>query len=141
MSVVIHGQSFMLHQIVDFSWITSLPSMHRLISSDLHPQRKMMGLLIMLTRLRCPSSLIPETYGPSKLHIPKAPALGLMLRGPIYDHYNIKVNDTNSFVDLGKMDENARKEVIEYDSFEDSVQEFKKGVMEEMWAHEAKIDA
>lgn len=100
-----------------------------------------MGLLIMLARLRCPSSLIPETYGPSKLHVPKAPALGLMLRGPIYEYYNKKVNDTNKFVDEGRMEETARKEAIEYDSFEDQVQEFKKGVLEAMWAHEAKVDA
>lgn len=104
-------------------------------------QRKMMGLLIMLCRLRSPASLIPETYGPQKIHIPKAPALGLMLRGPIYDMYNKKVGDTNKQVDNGKMDENARKEAITYEPIEDQVQAFKKVVMEDMWAQEAKIDA
>lgn len=101
----------------------------------------MMGLLIMLVRLRCPPSIISETFGPSKIHIPKAPALGLMLRGPIYDNYNKKVKEAGELVDQGKLDDSARKETLQYDSFEPQVQEFKKHVLKDMWDQEAKIDA
>jgi tRNA pseudouridine38-40 synthase len=71
-SLKFHGQSFMLHQI-----------------------RKMVGLLIMMVRTRTPPSLIPECFGPTRLNIPKAPALGLLLEQPIFENYNKKVEESN----------------------------------------------
>ncbi|KAI5475758.1 hypothetical protein MNV49_000887 [Pseudohyphozyma bogoriensis] len=67
-SVRFMGQSFMLHQI-----------------------RKMIGLFILSVRTGTPPTLIPETFGPSRIHIPKAPALGLLLLEPQYLEYNKKV--------------------------------------------------
>ncbi|ELU35624.1 hypothetical protein AG1IA_10346 [Rhizoctonia solani AG-1 IA] len=52
-----HGQSFMLHQ------------------------RKMTTLLIFASRTGSPAvTLIPQTFNGTKLVIPKAPALGLLLK-------------------------------------------------------------
>lgn len=55
-SIVFHGQSFMLHQI-----------------------RKMVGLAILALRLNCNFSIIDECFKPAKVNIPKAPSLGLLL--------------------------------------------------------------
>jgi len=56
LSLKVHGQSFMLHQI-----------------------RKMVSLIIMLVRTDTPLKLIPETFNANKINIPKAPSLGLLL--------------------------------------------------------------
>ncbi|KAM0787434.1 hypothetical protein ACM66B_003515 [Microbotryomycetes sp. NB124-2] len=71
-SVGFLGQSFMLHQI-----------------------RKMVGLMILAVRSGTPPSLIAETFGPSRIHIPKAPALGLVLIGPQYMEYNRRIDESN----------------------------------------------
>ncbi|KAL9933856.1 hypothetical protein V8E36_007514 [Tilletia maclaganii] len=71
-SIKIHGQSFMLHQI-----------------------RKMIGLLVLIGRTPTPASLIAETYGPARIHIPKAPGLGLLLEQPLFGNYNAKISVTN----------------------------------------------
>jgi tRNA pseudouridine38-40 synthase len=64
-SIKIHGQSFMLHQI-----------------------RKMIAMAVLVIRTGCPISRIKDCYGPTKINIPKAPALGLLLENPVYDTYN-----------------------------------------------------
>jgi tRNA pseudouridine38-40 synthase len=56
LSLKVHGQSFMLHQI-----------------------RKMVSLIVMLVRTDTPLKLIPETFKANKINIPKAPSLGLLL--------------------------------------------------------------
>ncbi|KAK4048363.1 tRNA pseudouridine synthase 1 [Microbotryomycetes sp. JL221] len=71
-SVGFLGQSFMLHQI-----------------------RKMIGLAILAVRSGTPASLVAETFGPSRIHIPKAPALGLVLIGPEYQEYNKRIQHSN----------------------------------------------
>lgn len=58
-------------------------------------QRKMIGLMILAVRSGTPPSLIAETYGPSRIHIPKAPALGLVLIGPQYNEYNRRIDESN----------------------------------------------
>lgn len=64
-SIKIHGQSFMLHQI-----------------------RKMIAMAVLVVRTGCPLSRISEAFGPTKINIPKAPALGLLLEAPVYEGYN-----------------------------------------------------
>lgn len=72
LSIKLHGQSFMLHQI-----------------------RKMIGILILVCRMNVPPSFILETFGPSKIHTPKAPALGLLLEHPLFQGYNRRITSTN----------------------------------------------
>ena len=64
-SIKIHGQSFMLHQI-----------------------RKMISMAVLVIRTGCPISRIQDCFGPTKINIPKAPALGLLLENPVYEGYN-----------------------------------------------------
>jgi tRNA pseudouridine38-40 synthase len=65
LSLKVHGQSFMMHQI-----------------------RKMVGMIALIVRCGCDPKRIVESYGPEKLSIPKAPSLGLLLERPIFDSYN-----------------------------------------------------
>ncbi|EHM99973.1 Pus1p [Saccharomyces cerevisiae x Saccharomyces kudriavzevii VIN7] len=64
-SVKIHGQSFMLHQI-----------------------RKMISMATLITRCGCPVQRITQAYGQQKINVPKAPALGLLLEAPVFEGYN-----------------------------------------------------
>lgn len=69
-SIKIHGQSFMLHQI-----------------------RKMISMATLITRCFCPLERISQAYGAEKINIPKAPALGLLLEAPVYDGYNTRLQE------------------------------------------------
>ncbi|CEI95395.1 hypothetical protein RMCBS344292_09584 [Rhizopus microsporus] len=67
-SVKLHGNSFILHQI-----------------------RKMISMAILCVHVDAPLSLIEESFGPQRWSIPKAPALGLLLEQPVFEYYNQKV--------------------------------------------------
>ncbi|EWC47030.1 hypothetical protein DRE_03792 [Drechslerella stenobrocha 248] len=69
LSLKVHGQSFMMHQI-----------------------RKMVGLVMLTVRYGCPLSIIEDAYGKLVIPIPKAPALGLLLDHPVFDTYNKKAD-------------------------------------------------
>ncbi|KAF2766583.1 pseudouridine synthase [Teratosphaeria nubilosa] len=65
LSLKVHGQSFMMHQI-----------------------RKMVGMVSLL--VRCGSNLgtMERSMGEDKYSIPKVPGLGLLLERPVFDSYN-----------------------------------------------------
>ncbi|KAE8447078.1 hypothetical protein EG329_011062 [Mollisiaceae sp. DMI_Dod_QoI] len=65
LSLKVHGQSFMMHQI-----------------------RKMVAMAALVVRCGASKSIIQETYGPANISIPKAPSLGLLLERPVFDTYN-----------------------------------------------------
>ncbi|KAL8291783.1 hypothetical protein RQP46_002041 [Phenoliferia psychrophenolica] len=118
-SVTFLGQSFMLHQI-----------------------RKMIGLAILSIRSSTPPSLIAETFGPSHIHVPKAPALGLLLLEPQYGEYNKRVDESNlklvSLVANERISESDRVEQtrdhMDYKGLEEKVDAFKKEeVYKNMW--------
>ena len=120
------GQSFMLHQI-----------------------RKMVGLAILAIRTSTPPSLVAETFGPARIHVPKAPALGLLLLEPQYIEYNKKVEEGNVKVDMLKTDgkmtpeecENQTRETITGEGVQDKVDAFKqKEVYDRMWEIEQAED-
>ncbi|KAK4188569.1 pseudouridine synthase [Podospora australis] len=67
LSLKVHGQSFMMHQI-----------------------RKMVAMAVMVVRCGAPLMVIHESYGPRRISIPKAPGLGLMLERPMFTEYNKK---------------------------------------------------
>jgi tRNA pseudouridine38-40 synthase len=96
LSLKVHGQSFMMHQI-----------------------RKMVGMVALTVRCGCDPKRITESYGPEKISIPKAPSLGLLLERPVFDSYNKRAKG-----DLGKepidfdkfrkeMDEFKQREIYE----------------------------
>jgi tRNA pseudouridine38-40 synthase len=72
-TLTIHGQSFMLHQI-----------------------RKMVGFAVLCIRTNTSPDIIPETFRNIKINIPKAPALGLLLQQTVYKGYNEKWCDEAS---------------------------------------------
>jgi len=125
-SVKFHGQSFMLHQI-----------------------RKMIGLLVLIGRTAAPKTLVTETFGPARIHVPKAPGLGLLLEQPFFGGYNIKVGNSNARIDQhvaslrakaaaaapdGRVPEElpaaadaleGKRELVDFDAFAEEMQAFK----------------
>ncbi|KAF8519008.1 pseudouridine synthase [Hysterangium stoloniferum] len=73
--ILFHGQSFMLHQ------------------------RKMVCAAILTCRTGTPPSLLEKMFGPDKVVVPKAPALGLLLEQPLFESYNKRVVQANSKFD------------------------------------------
>ena len=68
LSIKLHGQSFMMHQI-----------------------RKMISMTAMVVRCGAdPEKVIPVSFGKDRLSIPKAPGLGLLLERPVFDAFNEK---------------------------------------------------
>ncbi len=65
LSLKVHGQSFMMHQI-----------------------RKMVSMAALVVRCGCPIERIAESYMEDYFSIPKAPGLGLLLERPVFDSYN-----------------------------------------------------
>jgi tRNA pseudouridine38-40 synthase len=65
LSLKVHGQSFMMHQI-----------------------RKMVAMVALVVRCGTSKDIIRESYGPANISIPKAPGLGLLLERPVFDSYN-----------------------------------------------------
>ncbi|KAI7872705.1 pseudouridine synthase [Spinellus fusiger] len=64
-SVKLHGQSFMLHQI-----------------------RKMISMALLVVRTGTPLSIIESSFHTDRINIPKAPAVGLLLERPVFDSFN-----------------------------------------------------
>ena len=89
LSLKVHGQSFMMHQI-----------------------RKMVCMAALVVRCGCDPQRIVDTYGPTKIAIPKVPGLGLLLERPLFDSYNKKA-------------ESLGKEKILFDKYAKEMNEFK----------------
>lgn len=102
-SIKIHGQSFMLHQI-----------------------RKMVAMATLVVRTGCPLSRIHTCFGKTKVNIPKAPALGLLLENPVYEGYNRA---------LEKFGYNK----IDFDNYSKDMDDFKmKYIYDKIYAEEVK---
>ncbi|KAG0234067.1 tRNA pseudouridine synthase 1 [Actinomortierella wolfii] len=111
LSLKVHGQSFMLHQI-----------------------RKMVGLIVMIIRTDTPLKLIPETFKENKINIPKAPSLGLLLERPHFGTYNRKIEKSHEKVEFTKYEaemqafkekfiyEGIFKEELTYNRFDEYLQ-------------------
>jgi len=65
LSIKVHGQSFMMHQI-----------------------RKMISMIALTIRCGCPLSRITESFKDTTISIPKVPGLGLLLERPVFESYN-----------------------------------------------------
>lgn len=68
LSLKVHGQSFMMHQI-----------------------RKMVSMVALIIRCGCHEGRLQDSFLKEKMSIPKAPGLGLLLERPIFDTYNEKL--------------------------------------------------
>ena len=89
LSLKVHGQSFMMHQI-----------------------RKMVGMVALIVRCGCDPVRLTESIGPNSISIPKAPSLGLLLERPVFDTYNKKAKN-----EYGKDPIDFDKFKIEMDEF------------------------
>ncbi|KAF8315465.1 tRNA pseudouridine synthase [Clavulina sp. PMI_390] len=98
-SVQFHGQSFMLHQ------------------------RKMIGMVMLVARTSTPATLIPETFGPSRIHIPRAPALGLLLEQPRFSSYNMKTEQSNAQI---QKQLSEAPEPIDFEPHRETIEVFKR---------------
>jgi tRNA pseudouridine38-40 synthase len=111
-SLKVHGQSFMIHQI-----------------------RKMIGICIMMTRTQTPISLLSKCFSETRLNVPKAPGLGLLLERPVFEKYNDKTGSGDRLelqtidFDLFKAEIDAFKDEFIYDLM--SKEEEEKNVFEE----------
>ncbi|MCJ1223399.1 tRNA pseudouridine synthase 1 [Toensbergia leucococca] len=72
LSLKVHGQSFMMHQI-----------------------RKMVSMVALVVRCGCHEGRLQDTYLADKVSIPKAPGLGLLLERPVFDSYNERMGGQN----------------------------------------------
>ncbi|KAL5531441.1 hypothetical protein ACEPAG_4318 [Sanghuangporus baumii] len=99
-SVMLHGQSFMLHQ------------------------RKMMCVLVTAVRTGTPSSIINTLYGKVLVTIPKMPSLGLLLENPIFDSYNKRVDAANEEKKLDPEHYDYRN-AISFERHAEEMQKFK----------------
>ncbi|KAI9780036.1 MAG: tRNA pseudouridine synthase 1 [Geoglossum umbratile] len=88
LSLRVHGQSFMMHQI-----------------------RKMVAMAALCVRTGCPLERIAESYGPAEISIPKAPGTGLLLVQPVFNTYNMRaVKDfQREEIDFGKFEAEIRE--------------------------------
>lgn len=68
LSLKVHGQSFMMHQI-----------------------RKMVSMVALIVRCGCHEGRLQDSYLADRISIPKAPSLGLLLERPVFDAYNGKL--------------------------------------------------
>jgi tRNA pseudouridine38-40 synthase len=96
LSLKVHGQSFMMHQI-----------------------RKMVGMVALVVRCGCDPKRIREAYREDVISIPKAPSLGLLLERPVFDSYNRRAKSDfgKEALDFSKykeeMEEFKQKEIYE----------------------------
>ncbi|EFQ99166.1 tRNA pseudouridine synthase 1 [Nannizzia gypsea CBS 118893] len=106
LSLKVHGQSFMMHQI-----------------------RKMVAMVALLVRCGADINRINESYQNSRIPIPKAPGLGLLLERPIFDGYNKKA-------------EVLGREILDFDKYEKEMDEFKlKEIYQRIFTEEAEKHA
>jgi tRNA pseudouridine38-40 synthase len=71
-SLKVHGQSFMMHQI-----------------------RKMVAMAALVVRCGTPLERFNEGMSKEVMNIPKAPSLGLLLERPVFESYTAKAKDNN----------------------------------------------
>ncbi|RSL48339.1 hypothetical protein CEP53_009582 [Fusarium sp. AF-6] len=88
LSLKVHGQSFMMHQI-----------------------RKMVGLASLIVRCGTPLKRMDESYQNQKMAIPKAPGLGLLLERPVFHNYNRKATESlgREAIDFGNYEEKIQE--------------------------------
>lgn len=97
LSLKVHGQSFMMHQI-----------------------RKMVGMAALVVRCGVEiDKLMPDSFTEQLYSIPKAPALGLLLERPVFDNYNTKATEKFDRAEIAftkyekEMEDFKRREIYE----------------------------
>ena len=95
-----------------------------------------MSIVMLACRTNTPPSLIAETYGPKKIHIPKAPPLGLLLQRPVFKTYNDRLKHVGGGggqkkganaqkAEEGEADLTSEREPLDLSVYEDEMEAFK----------------
>ena len=105
LSLKVHGQSFMMHQI-----------------------RKMVSMVALIIRCGCPEDRLEDSYFANRISIPKAPSLGLLLERPVFEAYNVQL-------------EQFGREKIDFARHEKEMDEFKQREIYERIFREEEKDA
>ena len=83
LSLKVHGQSFMMHQI-----------------------RKMVSMVALIVRCGCHDGRMQDSFMADRISIPKAPSLGLLLERPVFDAYNERLEQFgHKKIDFGRYEE------------------------------------
>ena len=96
LSLKVHGQSFMMHQI-----------------------RKMVSMMALVVRCGCHEGRIQDSYMADRFIIPKAPSLGLLLERPVFDTYNQRLGEASDRLPIEftkyekEMEEFKQREIYE----------------------------
>ena len=95
LSLKVHGQSFMMHQI-----------------------RKMVSMVALIIRCGCHEGRLQDSWEANRISIPKAPSLGLLLERPVFDAYNERLEQFGrERIDFGRyekeMEEFKQREIYE----------------------------
>ena len=95
LSLKVHGQSFMMHQI-----------------------RKMVSMAALIVRCGCHEGRLQDSFMADRISIPKAPSLGLLLERPVFDAYNERLEQFgHKKIDFGRyekeMEEFKQREIYE----------------------------
>ena len=95
LSLKVHGQSFMMHQI-----------------------RKMVSMVALIIRCGCHDGRMQDSFMADRISIPKAPSLGLLLERPVFDAYNERLEQFgHKKIDFGRyekeMEEFKQREIYE----------------------------
>ena len=93
LSLKVHGQSFMMHQI-----------------------RKMVSMVALIVRCGCHDGRMQDSFMADRISIPKAPSLGLLLERPVFDAYNERLEQFgHKKIDFGRyekeMEEFKQREI------------------------------
>jgi len=56
----------------------------------------MIGLAVLLARSQGSPTLVNNAYTQTRVHVPKAPALGLLLEEPVFENYNKRIATANA---------------------------------------------
>ena len=95
LSLKVHGQSFMMHQI-----------------------RKMVSMVALIVRCGCHDGRMQDSFMADRISIPKAPSLGLLLERPVFDAYNERLEQFgHKKIDFGRyekeMEDFKQREIYE----------------------------
>lgn len=66
-------------------------------------------MAVLVVRSGTPLTLIEDSFGPQKINIPKAPALGLLLERPVFDSYNNRLGAKRLQKEHPRVEFNAHK--------------------------------
>lgn len=75
-------------------------------------------MAMLACRTGTPPSLLPETFGPKRIHVPKAPPLGLLLEAPQFGMYNDRIS-------IQLKGDNIDRDPVDWDRYKDEMHAFK----------------